>query len=409
MHRQLHIRLTTARVPLRHCWKVVATLAMIAAMGITLLPLSSGGRINAAEAAPGKPSFVTGVPGNQQISLTWGAVSGATGYFIDQTDLVTGQTQRLSAVSGTSISLNGLSSGRWYRFRVIPTDGATEGTPSDSIEVRTTGLQQYDHYYALGDSYSAGDGAPPYTGAANCYRSMNSYPYLLGSDVPTPTMIACTSATTKNIDQSVQFSNLPGTQLAELQSYIPKNSLVTLTIGGNDVGFADEFTNCVTSFFSCTRQKDAISQRITALKPRLVQVYREIRQAAPAADIVVLGYPLLVADPASASCHNPILKVGLSKSEMSMIRQLADQLDTVIAQAATEAGVASVTKEVEQAFAGHETCTANESDEWINEVAGLNVALKASFHPNSAGYRAYASALNIGRYALYQAGMVRYA
>ncbi|MBV9615728.1 MAG: hypothetical protein JO011_11220 [Ktedonobacteraceae bacterium] len=62
---------------------------------------------------------------------------------------------------------------------------------------------------------------------------------------------------------------------------------------------------------------------------------------------------------------------------------------------------------MEQAFAGHEMCTANESQEWINEVAGLNDALHDSFHPNGAGYYAYAGAVNSARNLLYQDGMVR--
>lgn len=90
-----------------------------------------------------------------------------------------------------------------------------------------------------------------------------------------------------------------------------------------------------------------------------------------------------------------------------MIRDLAAQLNNTIAQAASQAGVFSATQEVEQAFAGHEACTTNESQEWINEIAGLNDALHDSFHPSSPGYQALAGAVNSARNLLYQNSMVR--
>ena len=298
--------------------------------------------------------------------------------------------------------------GHWYRFSVTPVAGTIQGPSSDPLEIRTTGFSgSYQNYYALGDSYSSGDGAPPYQGAKKCYRSSNDYPYLLGAGTPTPVVIACAGAVLANIDQTVQFPWLPGTQLGQLQSSPRGNTLITLTIGGNDIGFSDEFIKCVFSFRSCTADRSKVSQAIIALQPRLVQVYRELRAAAPGADIIIVGYPLLLADPAIAHCHNPAVYFGLSGSEMQMIRDLASQLDTTIANAATQAGVFSATQEVEQAFAGHEICTAHESQEWINEIAGLNDALHDSFHPNSAGYQADARAIDSARTLLYQNGMTR--
>ncbi len=350
-----------------------------------------------------------GTSGNQQASLTWSAVSNATSYRIEQTDLVTGHVQQLAnVVTTTSFTATALATGRWYRFRVIPVSGTTQGTPSAPIEIRTTGFRgSYDFYYVLGDSYSAGEGSPPYSGAKGCYRSTHSYAYLLGAGIPTPNMFARSGAVTNDIDKTVQNSGLPGTQLQQLQSGSKSNALITLTIGGNDVGFASELENCIIGLSSCTSHQAALTQKITALEPRLVQVYQEIRQAAPGADIIVLGYPLLLAAANIADCHNPIVHVGLSGSEMTMIRQLATQMDQVIAQAAAQAGVVAASTEVEQAFAGHEACTANKSSEWINEITGLNALAHGSFHPNLSGYQADASALNARRASLYSSGMVR--
>lgn len=363
----------------------------------------------AASITPGQPTSLSGTTGNQQATLSWGAATDATGYLVNETDLATGQTTQLSSlVSTTSTTITGLQVGHWYRFSITAVDGTTLGSASSPVEVRTTGFSgSYANYYALGDSYSAGDGAPPYSGASGCYRSTNSYPYLLGAGIPTPVMIACSGAVTADIDQTVQSSSVPGTQLSQLLSHPRGNTLITITIGGNDIGFSSEMTKCITSFSSCTRDQSTIAQKITALQSRLLQVYQELRSAAPGADIVIVGYPLLVANPSIAHCHNPIVYYGLSGSEMTMIRTLATQLDSVIAAAATQAGVSNAAKQVAQAFAGHEACTADESEEWINEIAGLNDALHDSFHPDSTGYKAMASAVDSVLSALYQSGMVR--
>lgn len=386
-------------------------LIVVAALGMVIVPGSPVAHVMAAGAVPSMPTSINAMSGSQQVALTWATALNATGYIIEQTDLSNGQVQRLAnVVAGTSSQVTGLAVGRWYRFRIVPVNGTIEGAPSNPIEVRTAGFSgTYDHYYVMGDSYSAGEGAPPYTGAKGCYRSTNSYGYQLSSGAPTPVMLACSGAISDDIDKVVQNAGLPGTQLQQLQANPLNNSLITLTIGGNDVAFAKELENCIFGLHSCVTRQAAIAQKIVALEPRLVQVYQEIRQAAPGADIVVLGYPLLVAAPDVAQCHNPVIAVGLSKSEMTMIRQLAAQLNGVIKQAAVQAGVASVTDQVEQDFAGHEVCTKNANNEWINEITGLTAMVHGSFHPKTAGYLADAMAVNAGRTALYQSGMVIHA
>lgn len=356
-----------------------------------------------------KPTSLSGTSGNQQVTLSWNAVSRVTGYQVQLTDLVTGRTVLLSnVVEATTVTLTGLAVGHWYRFSIIPLAGTIQGSASDPIEIRTTGFSgHYDNYYALGDSYASGDGAQPYSGVAHCNQSTKGYPYLLAAGAPAPHLFACQGARTANIDTTVEFSNLPGTQLAQLQSSPRGNTLITVTVGGNDIGFSSQLENCIIGLSSCTSRRTAISQAINALEPRLVKVYQELRAAAPGADIIATGYPLLVADPATARCHNAILYVGLSKIELQMIRDLSAQLDRIITQAATQANITPATQQVEDVFAGHEACASHKSQEWINEIAGLNDSLQDSFHPNAAGFQAFASAINSVRTLLYQSGLVR--
>ena len=384
-------------------------LVLFPALTIVLGPFLPATPIFAATTIPGKPAFLHGTSGNQQISLTWDAASNATGYLINEINLATGHmTRLLSAGATTSYTLTGLQIGHWYRFTITPINGVIPGPTSDPYEVRTKGFSgSYRNYYALGDSYSAGDGAPPYFGVQECYRSTKSYPYRLGAGVPRPVMIACAGAVTDNIDEIIQSPELTTTQLEQLQTGPHDDTLITITIGGNDIGFTSELTNCIVGLRSCTSRRAALSQEITELEPRLVRVYEGLRDAAPGADIISVGYPLLVAAPTRAHCHNPIVYVGLSRSEMQMIRDLAQQLDNTIAQAARQAGIYSATQQVIQAFAGHEACTANKSQEWINEIAGICDALHDSFHPNSAGYQALADAVDSARQSMYHTVLTR--
>ena len=398
------------RIPSKRSWVIAFILVLVVTTGGFFLPNGSSLRAFAAVMAPSQPTSLNATPGNQQASLTWGASTGATGYVVEETNLSNGQVQRLpDVVTGTSFTVTSLAAGQWYSFRVIPVNGSVEGTPSNPIQVRTTGYQgAYDHYYVLGDSYSAGTGTDQYEGTAGCYRSLLAYGYLLGNGVPTPTMIACSGATTANIDQTVQMSDLPGTQLQQLES-LPQQgrTLITMTVGGNDLGFASVLESCVLSFTSCTRMQSSLSQKITALEPRLVQIYQEIKQASPGADILILGYPLLVANPAAADCHNAVVHVGLSGAEMTMLRTLAGQLDSVISQASTQAGVSATTTGIENAFAGHEACAPLKSNEWINEISGYDDWLHGAFHPTVKGYQVDASVVDAALATLYQNGMVR--
>ncbi|GAB2330059.1 hypothetical protein STREPTOSP366_52220 [Streptomyces variabilis] len=92
------------------------------------------------------------------------------------------------------------------------------------------------HYVALGDSYSSGMGAGSYTSeSGDCKRSTAAYPQLW-SNANAPAsfkFVACSGATTTSVASS---------QLGALSS---TTTLVSVTAGGNDIGFADVMQTCV--------------------------------------------------------------------------------------------------------------------------------------------------------------------
>ncbi|MFT7841796.1 SGNH/GDSL hydrolase family protein [Saccharothrix sp. BKS2] len=223
-------------------------------------------------------------------------------------------------------------------------------------------------YVALGDSYSSGTGAPPYTGGT-CFRSPRGYAQLWADshEVSSFRYAACGGATTQSMTN--QFASLDA-----------GTDLVSLTIGGNDVGFANTMITCVTASDSaCLNAVDeGVDEANTVLPARLDTTYATIRNRAPNATVVVLGYPRLV-EP-NGSCLNATKRAALNRG--------ADALHAVISARAAAAGVRYV--DARAHFAGHGACG---SSPWINQFSLLR--LVESFHPNTTGYRSgYLALLN---------------
>ncbi|MEU6016347.1 SGNH/GDSL hydrolase family protein [Streptomyces sp. NPDC047515] len=218
-------------------------------------------------------------------------------------------------------------------------------------------------YVALGDSYSSGVGAGSYlSDSGDCRRSTNAYPYLwAAANSPSSfAFVACSGATTSSVVSS---------QLGALNS---STGLVSVTAGGNDVGFADVMQACVlSSEATCLSSvSSAVSQIQNSLPSGLSSLYGSIRSRAPQAHVVVLGYPRFYE--LSGSCI-----AGLSEKERSAINNASDVLNGVIAKQAANAGFtfSSVVDE----FTGHELCS---GDAWLHSVS---IPVYNSYHPKAAG------------------------
>src|SRR5206468_4326241 len=100
------------------------------------------------------------------------------------------------------------------------------------------------HYVAMGDSYSAGEGVPKFIGKSKCHRSRRAYPKLLASQAKIPdahfTFVACSGAQIHNLLWRTQNDELP-----QLDAVAVGTNLITLSIGGNDIGFSEIVVNCI--------------------------------------------------------------------------------------------------------------------------------------------------------------------
>jgi lysophospholipase L1-like esterase len=224
------------------------------------------------------------------------------------------------------------------------------------------GAAAADRYAALGDSFSSGVGTGSYTLSSSCKRGVFAYPYLVAQQRTNTTLdfVACSGATTSSLMAS------------QIQAVTSTTSIVSVTIGGNDIGFSDLIVQCTLG--ECSAALDSTRASLAGvLNPRLDTVYSAIRnQAAIGARVVVLGYPR---EFASFGCFGTL---GISATERTKANQLAEALDGVIAARAAAFGFTY--KSALAAFATHAVCT---SSPWLNGLNLFNTT--ESYHPNRNG------------------------
>ncbi|WP_191257409.1 SGNH/GDSL hydrolase family protein [Amycolatopsis oliviviridis] len=240
-------------------------------------------------------------------------------------------------------------------------------------------------YVALGDSYTAspGTGRPAGT-PVGCDRSDNNYPSLLAAKLRPAEFadVSCGGATTEHLIGEQQTRD--GTNAPQLDAVDGDTTLVTIGIGGNDVGFAGLGAQCATqqqTASPCKTQltaggRDQLAERIAAAADRLGGILDRIRSKAPEARIVVVGYPTVLPDD-NAGCW-PILPVG--EGDVAYFRDSLRQLNTTLQETAKEhqAGFADMST----ASKGRDMCSAA-NRRWVEGPAPSVPA--APLHPNARG------------------------
>jgi hypothetical protein len=153
-------------------------------------------------------------------------------------------------------------------------------------------------YVALGDSYAAGQGAPPYDLNEACKRSSKGYPALLNleSRIQLQANPTCSGAKTDG----------GRTQLSALNSDTLSNTrLLTLTVGAANLGLSAVLAACLDpDSIQCENAIRKAHDLVRGcpvgegtLGGDLIKLYGEVADVAPRARIVVTGYPLLFDPP----------------------------------------------------------------------------------------------------------------
>ncbi len=216
-------------------------------------------------------------------------------------------------------------------------------------------------YVAMGDSFSSGVGAS--TTDLDCGRSPQGYPALWAKahGITSFTDVSCGGAVTDDV-LSKQLSGLSA-----------DTDVVTITIGGNDLAWGDVVLKCLTSGdAACTAEVDRVVAAMPALSSKVGATYAAIKNAAPNADVYVLGYPNLFET--TASCRAAVAPNQFQRKE---IARFAGALNQTLSASVAKAGFRFV--DAQPFFAGHAVCS---STPWIHPIVNLT-----PLHPKAEGYR----------------------
>lgn len=274
-----------------------------------------------------------------------------------------------------------------------------------SGRVAAPGSAHAARYAALGDSYASGEGAraagEPYdttwwfgptgrrSGSPACHRSARAYPVRLAGTLAAGDFLftACSGATTADLAGPGGHAGEPG-QLAALRRFAADGpvDLVTLTTGGNDLGFAGALSGCVTG--SCQPAdpfplggpmgRDAF---VAGVAGAVDAVRSVVGDDVP---VLVVGYPQILPPSTAPRCLGLL---GLSPAEIDGLRHATRAVDHAIRDAAARAGAWYV--DTLGVFAGHQVCSP------VPYAHGLTLADAAqqpavaapdSFHPTPAGH-----------------------
>lgn len=321
-----------------------------------------------------------------------------------------------------------------------------------------------DFIVALGDSYSSGEGTSVPDGSEffrgtdhhgvritgsngegvenpdrnACHRSYDAWPYLI-DPVGVPgaqtarslvqaksplidfQLLACSGAETRHVQAggAGQYGELSQLDRGFLDS---NTTLITMTIGGNDVGFGPVIQACITSgvanppplsvpcqdrsapeaLASSGTVGQAVDARLSSLETHLTILLQQIAAKAPNAKIALLGYPTLFAT--GSEC------VLVLDSDRGWLNGVADRLNQVLTRAAMASGTNVRYQSPQYQFEGSTLCAQNsgltgivttltKGDFPLFEIPVPGPDFGApysqqSVHPNDLGSAMYAAAAN---------------
>jgi lysophospholipase L1-like esterase len=264
-----------------------------------------------------------------------------------------------------------------------------------SFATVSTAAASTGKYVSLGDSYVAGPLIPDQSGGL-CLRSDRDYPSLVAASIGSSSLAdaSCSGATTVDMAQAQSDAGII-VNAPQLNAVTSDARLVTLGIGGNDIGFVNIILTCaglsLTNPFGnpCTAHytsggTDQLAALINATGPKVAAVLQAIHQRAPQARVLVVGYPDILPE------HNngcwPLEPIAYG--DVSYLRATEKRLNTMLATAAAQNAAQYV--DTYTPTIGHDICQLP-GVKWIEGIIPLAPA--APMHPNALGEAAMARAV----------------
>ncbi|SDN46339.1 SGNH/GDSL hydrolase family protein [Allokutzneria albata] len=251
----------------------------------------------------------------------------------------------------------------------------------------------FQKYVALGDSFTAGPFIPGQRmDPIGCLRSDRNYPSLLAKQLA-PAKFADVSCSGAVIDDMTAPQKvLLGENPPQLGSLTPDTDLVTVSVSGNDVGFVPVLATCALASVRdpfghpCKDEHtvggtDKLVQRIEQTAPRMGALLATIKQKAPKAKVLVVGYLRLL--PPVNGCW-PL--VPIARGDVAYLDGLQQRLNGMLAAQATSAGVGYV--DTYAPSIGRDVCQLP-GTKWVEGL--VPTAPAAPVHPNAAGMTAVAA------------------
>jgi lysophospholipase L1-like esterase len=269
----------------------------------------------------------------------------------------------------------------------------------------------YHEYVALGDSWSADVNLLDITSQyvpVGCVQSAADYPHQVAAALGITTFrdATCGGATTVNMTQP-QTAPIGGTNPPEFDQLSPSTDLVTLGIGGNDVGLVGVVESCINLLptltlppgltlpaplgGSCQPQYvsggvDKVSQAIQAAAPKIAAVIAGIKTRSPHARIELVNY------------MNPIPTVGcypyvqVADEDIPWLHDKLNEMDAMLASVAAAANVGLV--DTNTGMTGHDVCQLP-NNQYVTAILPISTdpLIAVPFHPTQLGANHQAAAV----------------
>lgn len=280
----------------------------------------------------------------------------------------------------------------------------------------TAPTQGFREYVALGDSWSADVSLTHLTTEhvpSGCAQSSFDYPKQVAKALGVPVLrdATCGGATTVDLtkpqDVNLIKGIVDGINPPQFDRLSANTDLVTLGIGGNDIGLAGAVGKCINLLPTLTvvpgavlpaplgapckttwvsGNDDRMSRRIVEAEPKVRAAVEGIRERSPQATILLVDY--LAGMPRVGGCY-PYVQV--TDLDMDWLSDKLEELNAMLARVARASGVRFV--DTFTTSIGHDVCQLP-GTKWVEGVLPLStdpLGPAIPFHPNRLGANHQAS------------------
>jgi len=238
-------------------------------------------------------------------------------------------------------------------------------------------------YVAMGSSFAAGPGVGVSADqpSTRCARSAQNYAHVAATRLGlTLVDVSCSGARTAHI------TGAWNEVAPQIDAVTADTVLVTMTIGGNDLGYIGNLgaASCAAAALTACPPVDPPSPaRYAALDRAMREVIAAVHARAPKARIIMVEYPRVLPDEGGCA------RAPLSSADAALARATAAKLAEITAQAAAAEGAGVL--HASELSLGHDACAAQP---WMNGfLTDTGARAPVAYHPNAAGMAAIGDAL----------------